>query len=237
MTDPSTSSSPLDFFVFRSLEQEQIPLDGSDAHGFRRAYCHLHVLSQDENGGLLENNLLCESHQILMSHRKGECTIGCYSDKPRVVEFEGDIHHYALDVEEKMQRLIDDFNPRFFHIKWNVRRTHPHQALQDLLHLLTWLVSEFLSIHPFGDGNGRMVRLLFAYILQAYGFPFPVPISLVTSSEPYNLNSLKTYHSWCKILNQAQQSQDLSLVHRILTSSLTSSCQLHHYPISGIVSC
>lgn len=34
----------------------------------------------------------------------------------------------------------------------------------------------FLEIHPFVDGNGRTVRLLFNYILKEYGF---IPVSIL----------------------------------------------------------
>lgn len=68
----------------------------------------------------------------------------------------------AIDV----QPLMDDF------IKWyqkNKNKLHAAE-LAALVHL------KFVTIHPFGDGNGRMSRLLMNFILQKNGFPmFDIP--------------------------------------------------------------
>lgn len=44
------------------------------------------------------------------------------------------------------------------------RKTHPVE-LAALVHL------KFVTIHPFGDGNGRMSRLLMNFVLHKHGFP------------------------------------------------------------------
>jgi len=44
-----------------------------------------------------------------------------------------------------------------------------------LIKLAAWLLYEFLEVHPFADGNGRMARVLVSNIL-AYFYPVPVPI-------------------------------------------------------------
>ena len=57
--------------------------------------------------------------------------------------------------------LLNDF------FKWynrNKEKTHPVE-LAALTHL------KFVTIHPFGDGNGRISRLLMNFILHKHGFP------------------------------------------------------------------
>ena len=38
------------------------------------------------------------------------------------------------------------------------------------------LVCNFVTIHPFINGNGRMSRLLFSYALERLGYPFSVTL-------------------------------------------------------------
>lgn len=40
--------------------------------------------------------------------------------------------------------------------------------------IATRLMLDFVTIHPFSNGNGRMCRFLFSYALELSGFPFPV---------------------------------------------------------------
>lgn len=71
----------------------------------------------------------------------------------------GDIFHFATVEETKprMQKLVDDFH---------------NQA--DVIHPLRLAAKfhyDFVRIHPFDDGNGRISRLLMNYILLKKGFP------------------------------------------------------------------
>ena len=88
--------------IIQKRAVDSISLHYRETVGFIEAYHHLHQLSKDRDGGLLENNLICEAHKILMNHRKHLCTIGKYSRHDRLVEFEGHVHFYTRTVGEDM---------------------------------------------------------------------------------------------------------------------------------------
>ena len=65
------------------------------------------------------------------------------------------------------------------------------RELLSLVHLLelnifdvaAWATHSFLVIHPFGDGNGRMSRIILNSLLISFGeVPFPIVITDGTSS-------------------------------------------------------
>ncbi len=73
----------------------------------------------------------------------------------------------------------------------NYRRTCKDERIPSLL-IIAAFVFDFLCIHPFRDGNGRVSRLLTTLLLQAHGFHVSRYISLErlieeTKDEYYNI--------------------------------------------------
>lgn len=91
--------------------------------------------------------------------------VGQYKTEPNHVRtVTGEIHYYASPEETpaKMQELLSWYN--------NVVETksfHP-VVLASLFH------HRFVAIHPFDDGNGRMIRILTNFILLKFGYPVSV---------------------------------------------------------------
>ena len=54
-----------------------------------------------------------------------------------------------------------------------------------LFRLAVWVLFEFLGLHPFSDGNGRVTRMLYRYILMKLA-PFPTPICNIYSETIYS---------------------------------------------------
>ena len=121
---------------------EDQTLDYRDTVGFIEAYRYLHRLaSENLEIGLLENNIICEVHKILMEHRGHLCTAGQYSFKERVTEFGGKIHYYTrfCDIEQTMQILIDEFNRQLDEIhRKRLREMDGLKLLTSLTHLTSW---------------------------------------------------------------------------------------------------
>lgn len=88
----------------------------------------------------------------------------------------GEIHYYATPEETpaKMQELMDWYGEMS-----NNKDVHP-VVVAALFH------HQFVSIHPFDDGNGRLSRILMNLILMQNGFP-PVVIKIDDRQNYYAL--------------------------------------------------
>ena len=70
--------------------------------------------------------------------------------------------------------LLDRYNSLF---KESVNKANLNEKLKSVFKIAAWFVFEFLDLHPFSDGNGRLARLLCNYILtSSLGTPFATPI-------------------------------------------------------------
>lgn len=65
------------------------------------------------------------------------------------------------DVPDRMHKLVNEFNAKKDKVK----------HLVDAVALAFWFHLEYITIHPFYDGNGRTARILTNIILIAFGFP------------------------------------------------------------------
>ena len=67
---------------------------------------------------------------------------------------------YAIELDLLLRKFFD-------WLKHNRKKIHP-------VHLAALVHLRFVSIHPFGDGNGRISRLFMNYILNTSGYPMLV---------------------------------------------------------------
>ena len=135
----------------------------------------------------LSESYIKQLHQLLLKHsNKDERHRGVYKNLPNKV-----VATYPTGeqktifattepalVEGEMFELIEWTN-----LQWNERTIHP-------LIVLAVFVYEFLSIHPFQDGNGRLSRLLTTLFLLQQGYEFMQYISFENHIE----NHKKMYY-------------------------------------------
>ena len=131
--------------------------------------------------GLLETSLVCDTHRVMFQRFPKRLTpTGKLSSRPRYCDLDatvrsaflssvfsdlddGNRHWYPVpdDMGEALTSLLDSYNARY--------DTCRHQ--NDLFRTCAWLLSSFLVLHPFADGNGRMAQLLCSYAVFQ-----PVPV-------------------------------------------------------------
>jgi len=122
----------------------------------------------------LSESYIKQLHQLLLKHsNKDERHRGCYKNLPNkvVANYPTGEQKTIFDttepalVEGEMFELIEWTN-----LQWKEKMIHP-------LIVLAVFVYEFLSIHPFQDGNGRLSRLLTTLFLLQQGYEFMQYIS------------------------------------------------------------
>ena len=105
----------------------------------------------------LSMDLICKWHKELFQMTNHEIA-GFIRNYP--VSITGSKYEpplYKIEIEELLENLFDWYNEK-----------------KDLLHpvfLASIMHYRFVAIHPFGDGNGRMTRLLTNYILHKNNYP------------------------------------------------------------------
>lgn len=84
--------------------------------------------------------------------------------------------------------------------------------------LAAWTHAEFVRIHPFIDGNGRVSRLLMNYQLMSHGF-LPVSVAKETRLDYYNAleryevdADLKPFANFVADLEEKQLDEYLKLI-------------------------
>ena len=160
--------------------------------------------SDEENKlhGLLEINLVKEIHKCILKDIKFSKYLtkpGEFSKQKRATCFRGEVYEYAKpeDLEPKVQTLIDRYNDL---ITYCVKEQEdPEDQIYKMFKTCSFLLFELLDLHPFGDGNGRLCRLLCSYALSSVT-PFPTPI--------YNVWSKSKKDDYVQALVDARKSKN-----------------------------
>ncbi|XP_038065246.1 uncharacterized protein LOC119735565 isoform X2 [Patiria miniata] len=192
--------------------------------------------------GMIAESMLREVNKILLKSattKSGRTKAGHYSDKRRFTTFEGEFYEYPnpADMHNAVNNILDRFNSLLEEARNDTPiETHSQETQIDeqedevkllcLYKACSWLVFEILDLHPFGDGNGRLCRLLCSYVLSTCT-PFPTPI--------YNIWSTSCKMDYQKALVQARKSDTR---HPKALATMIIECSWHgwkefHYKIKG----
>ena len=162
----------------------------------------------------LDTNIILNTHRILMKGAVDKYNVLVLNGEYRTFGVNNNIDNYLhfSEVKSTLEKTIDRYNCMTQSLS-----SDPIQMAHDLF----W---EFLVVHPFQDGNGRLGRLLVTYALMQHGIPFPVTISsgkkksrkhyddaikkysllFSNNSALYTLIAYSVYCGWKKFINNVK---------------------------------
>lgn len=143
--------------------------ESSDEQEVAGYYDALEAILENYREMKISEPYLHELHEILLRYS--------VRDQPNIGKYKTSSNKIVVIDPDGSQRTI--FNP-----------TPPHQTTAEMIQLIEWLnermikqdihplvciagfVYEFLSIHPYKDGNGRLSRLLTTLLMMKEGYEF-----------------------------------------------------------------
>jgi fido (protein-threonine AMPylation protein) len=119
---------------------------------------------------LLTPEMICDIHRVLMTNSVNDngrlLCAGAYRNHS-ANNGAGYLYVEAPQIDTRMKTLCDDFRDA-------VTKTNPE--IHDMCNIVSKLMLDFLLIHPFENGNGRVARILVNYAFVIMGCPFAIPI-------------------------------------------------------------
>lgn len=127
--------------------------------------------------GLVEKSILEQAHRIAVEGaptKKGSTGPGVFSDKLRYTTYKEEEYQYQQpkDMAVAVDLILDRVNSLISESKC---KSDNKAKIGGTFKSVAWLLFELLDLHPFGNGNGRVCRVLCSYILSSHT-PFPSPI-------------------------------------------------------------
>lgn len=139
------------------------------------------ITGKIKNGFELNEEIVLKTHELLVENIfQG----GAYRNS--LVYIQGSTHECPLP--EELPNLMKQFYGKLEQ-KNNVCGMPESEV--SVIDLACWTHCEFVSIHPFRDGNGRTSRLLMNYQLIKHGY---VPVSIPVERKAEYYQTLEHYH-------------------------------------------
>ncbi|SFV61204.1 conserved hypothetical protein [hydrothermal vent metagenome] len=153
----------------------------------------------EELNNELSHEIIYKIHKITVENTlDDDYNIGCYRDEANeIINASGKVIFSPISDIKKMHKMLDELL-KFLQDDEFSKPVEPlYKAMA--FHFL------FAFIHPFDDGNGRTVRILFTYILKHYGFDMFYYISL--SEIIYKKKAKDYYEAFINVERSDKNSQ------------------------------
>lgn len=173
--------------------------DEEEIAGYRDA---LKIIHESFESIPITPNYILQLHKILFSHSNRSIGGKFKNAQNYITSTDENGNSYTLftpltphETPDAMQQLCDAFNREI------------GKGIVEPLLLIPIFIHDFLCIHPFTDGNGRMSRLLTTLLLYRSGFYVGRYISLeskISKSKDFYYNALeKSQQNWLEGLDNA----------------------------------
>lgn len=143
------------------------------------------LLELEDKKDLITNDLIFKIHKITVEDTlDDDYNIGCYRIEPNeIINQNGKVIFSPIANIEKMNLMMNSLLEFLKDDEFSKPIDKIYKSIA--FHFL------FAFIHPFDDGNGRTIRILFTYLLKLYGYDMFYYISL---SEIINRKKAKDYY-------------------------------------------
>lgn len=143
------------------------------------------LLELENKKDLITNDLIFKIHKITVEDTlDDDYNIGCYRIEPNeIINQSGKVIFSPIANIEKMNLMMNSLLEFLKDDEFSKPIDKIYKSIA--FHFL------FAFIHPFDDGNGRTIRILFTYLLKLYGYDMFYYISL---SEIINRKKAKDYY-------------------------------------------
>ena len=125
-----------------------------------------HILQMGKGELNISEKRIKEVHKAIIHEEDPakQKQVGIWKTQPNYLHnYKGERFDFVApaEVPERMHQLINELNVRKNNIKSSI----------DAVDLACWFHLEYITIHPFYDGNGRTARIFTNLILISYGLP------------------------------------------------------------------
>ena len=177
-------------------EEDKFSLEEQVSKNLLEALNYLEKRNLDQDKGMLDvEECIQDAHKILMKNLLKSKQCGEFSTERRMA-VDGHVYRTFATKEEaydEVLRVMDQYNETVDYIKSS--DLDHLQKCSMYIRSAAWILYNFVDLHPFSDGNGRMCRLLACHCLYLV-FPFPCPI--------YNICAPTTRDDYIKAIKKAR---------------------------------